>query len=154
HEVSTLRRHMQSRHKGAYIQWCKKNNFTSMLPNDVKARKKTVDGRTQSRLDKHLREQPPKQCTVPYSDEVFNEAAHQWLIETDQPIQALQHPSFKSMIDIAARATEGVRIDDLRNTREAIINTFKRNMTRLRDKLNVRICISVVKATAYSVFIE
>jgi hypothetical protein len=42
------------------------------------------------------------------------------------------------MIHVAARATNGVKIPDRRQTREAIISTFKQQLTALRDKLNVR----------------
>ncbi len=42
------------------------------------------------------------------------------------------------MIDIAARATNGVRIDNLRNTRQAIIDLFKKNLTSLRLRFKVR----------------
>ena len=54
-----------------------------------------------------------------------------------QPIQALEHPSFQNMIDIAARATKGVKIPNRKQTRDEIINTFKRNLSKLRDRLNV-----------------
>ena len=54
-----------------------------------------------------------------------------------KPLQALQHPSFKEMIDVAARATNGVKIDNLRNTREGILREFKRNVTSLSKRLNV-----------------
>lgn len=55
-----------------------------------------------------------------------------------QPIQAFEHPSFKNMINIAARATNGVKIPDRRQTRQAIIDTFKRQLAALCDRLNVR----------------
>ena len=41
------------------------------------------------------------------------------------------------MINIAARATNGVKIPDRRQTRQAIIDTFKRQLVALRDRLNV-----------------
>ena len=52
-------------------------------------------------------------------------------------MQALEHPAFKNMIDIAARATKGVKIPNRAQTRSEIIKLFKRNMTRLRERLNV-----------------
>jgi hypothetical protein len=48
-----------------------------------------------------------------------------------QPIQALEHPSFKKMIQIAACVTNGVKIPDHKVTRKYIINLFKRNLTDL-----------------------
>lgn len=42
------------------------------------------------------------------------------------------------MIDIAARATDGVRVPNRKQTRRAIIETFKRNLTKLRERLNVQ----------------
>ncbi|KIL63845.1 hypothetical protein M378DRAFT_11915, partial [Amanita muscaria Koide BX008] len=55
-EVTTLRRHMEAAHKGAYLKWAEDHTFTSMLPKDTKRRKleAKVDGQTQ--LDSHLRE--------------------------------------------------------------------------------------------------
>ena len=42
------------------------------------------------------------------------------------------------MINIAARATNGIKIPDHRHTRQAIINKFKQQLAALRDRLNVR----------------
>ncbi|EIW52843.1 uncharacterized protein TRAVEDRAFT_134726, partial [Trametes versicolor FP-101664 SS1] len=141
-EVSTLRRHLQACHKGAYLAWCEANEFISMLPKDTKARKERAaleaTQKSQSRLDDHFKDGPAKNVrVVPYSDEFFSAAAQEWLRQTDQPLQALQHPSFHAMIDVAARATNGVKIYNLRNTRRAIIATFKNNLTNLGKRLNV-----------------
>ena len=54
-----------------------------------------------------------------------------------QPIQAFEHESFQNMIHTAARATNGVKIPDRRQTRQAIIDKFKQQLTALRDRLNV-----------------
>jgi hypothetical protein len=54
-----------------------------------------------------------------------------------QPIQAVDHPSFKKMIDVASRATKGVIIPGRKATRTEIIGLFKKQMARLRDCLNV-----------------
>ncbi|KAG2363975.1 hypothetical protein BDR07DRAFT_1281009, partial [Suillus spraguei] len=95
-----------------YIKWAQANKFTSMLPSDTKCHKldaaATAD--TQAQLDGHLRKQEPKDCVVPYSDALFREAAIQWLIEMDQPIDAINHKGFKYMIDVAVHATNGVQI--------------------------------------------
>ncbi|KAG2362234.1 hypothetical protein BDR07DRAFT_1376667 [Suillus spraguei] len=60
----------------------------------------------------------------------------EWLVATDQPIQALQHPKFREMVDIAARATNGVKIPKRQATRAEIMRTFKNHLTRLRNTLN------------------
>ena len=56
---------------------------------------------------------------------------------TLQPLQALQHPAFQEMIHVASHATNGVKIDNLRNTREGILREFKHNVTVLSKRLNV-----------------
>jgi len=58
-----------------------------------------------------------------------------------QPIQAFEHPSFRNMIDIAARATNGVTIPNRKVTREEIMNMFKNQLTRLKERLNVSLAI-------------
>ena len=55
-----------------------------------------------------------------------------------QPIDALTHPKFKEMIDIAARATQGVNLPNRDQTREAIIKLFHDQMTQLKIRLHVR----------------
>ncbi len=57
-----------------------------MLEKHVKARKanRKAEFEKQARLDEHLRPLPEKKRVVPYSDELFNEAAREWLIDTDQ----------------------------------------------------------------------
>ncbi|KIJ97876.1 hypothetical protein K443DRAFT_104908, partial [Laccaria amethystina LaAM-08-1] len=62
----------------------------------------------------------------PYSNALFREAAIEWLIATDQLIQALDHPHFKRMIDIAACATKGVKIPTCKATHKHIIKLFKK----------------------------
>lgn len=96
-----------------------------MLPGDVKARKKKAE-RNQQAIDAHLTERKLAERVMPYSDKLFKKAAIAWLVATNQvrlyscmrqhnliffikPIQALEHPKFKEMIDIAARATNGVK---------------------------------------------
>lgn len=67
-------------------------------------------------------------CSVLISNIIFT---------TCQPIQALEHPKFKEMINIAARSTEGVHIPGRKATRTEIINLFKQQLSRLKEKLNV-----------------
>ena len=53
-----------------------------MLPDDAKARRQSTGNQLQQTvLDGHLEERP---VVIPYSDTLFQEAAIQWLIETDQ----------------------------------------------------------------------
>ncbi|KAG2131172.1 hypothetical protein BD769DRAFT_1355454, partial [Suillus cothurnatus] len=47
---------------------------------------------------------------IPYSNQLFQKAAIQWLIATDQPIQALQHPRFKEIVDVTFHATQSIKI--------------------------------------------
>ena len=42
------------------------------------------------------------------------------------------------MIETAARATNGVKIPNGRETRQVVINTFKEQLTALRARLTVR----------------
>jgi hypothetical protein len=44
------------------------------------------------------------------------------------------------MIEVAARATRGVKIPGRKQTRQSIINMFKKQMQALRDRLNVCLC--------------
>jgi hypothetical protein len=41
------------------------------------------------------------------------------------------------MIDVAARATDGVQIPGRKATRTEIMNLFKEQMSRLKERLNV-----------------
>lgn len=102
-----------------------------MLPQDSKRHCEEASLQSQSSLDSHL---VPKDRVVQYSDSAFREAAIRWLINTDQPIHALQHPDFKMMIDVASRAptTAGVKIPSHGKTREVIIDLFKASLSDLR----------------------
>lgn len=57
-----------------------------MLPEDAKTRRKEALEKTmeQSQMDEHFRPVDPNDKPVSYTDDVFKEAAIQWLIETDQ----------------------------------------------------------------------
>ena len=108
----------------------------------------------QTQVDEHFHAIDPNNKPVHYMDEVFKEAAIQWLIETDQvyliiysnisshrhrqPISAFEHPSFQHMIHVASHATRGVKIPNRKQTRDEIIALFKMQMTKLKDRLNVR----------------
>ncbi|KAF7344634.1 putative AC transposase [Mycena venus] len=163
-DVSTNRRHYAKFHKTEYHAWCKTNDFESKLKEDVEARQKAQKAEelkkkilTQQSLDPHLREKPAR--PAPYTDELLLDAAIQWLIATDQvstsslcyhlltllqqPIDALTHPKFKEMMDIAARATEGVNLPNSAQTRDAIIKLFHDQMNKLKIRLHV--CILLYK---------
>ncbi|KAG1868963.1 hypothetical protein DFJ58DRAFT_653624 [Suillus subalutaceus] len=79
------------------------------------------------------------ECGIPYSDKLVKKAAVEWLIATDQPIQALEHLKFKEMIDVASCTTQGVKIPGHKATRAEIMQMFKNHLIRLKAKLNVYI---------------
>ncbi|PPQ83822.1 hypothetical protein CVT24_012453 [Panaeolus cyanescens] len=51
--------------------------------------------------------------------------------------EAFEHPVFKRMIQLAARATRDVNIPSRKQTRSQILNTFKEQMKGLSERLNV-----------------
>ncbi|KAF8546323.1 hypothetical protein OG21DRAFT_1427306 [Imleria badia] len=110
-EISTLQRHLQSCHRAEYVKWAKDNDFTSMLLNDQKSQKEDLQPARQTQLDGHLRP-----STLKYSDKCFCAAVVEWLMNTDQPISALKHPSFKKVIEVAAQATNGIKIPSRKYT--------------------------------------
>jgi hypothetical protein len=69
-----------------YRKWCQENNFQSMLPDDAKARRteQLETTTTQTAVNDHFSTQKPEDKPKSYSDVLFEEAAIQWLIETDQ----------------------------------------------------------------------
>lgn len=128
-----------------------------MLPSDVEDRKIKAKI-TQRSLDEHLVHEKLSERVLSYTDQRFRSAAIEWLIATDQvchlnieisanfsdiifdyeqPIAALEHPKFKDMIDIASRATNGVKIPNRKATRLAIIRMFKSQLSNLKKRLNV-----------------
>ncbi|KAJ7804259.1 hypothetical protein B0H14DRAFT_2383867, partial [Mycena olivaceomarginata] len=141
-DPSTVRRHLASTHAPEYHKWCAKQGLylalQQMSRNGSKLRAAAdaeVKRLHQQTLEPHLREKPER--VIPYSDELWREAALEWLIATDQPVSALNHPKFKTMIDIAARATNGVIIPGMRSTREEIMKLFHEQMDKLRTRLHV-----------------
>ncbi|KAF8346629.1 hypothetical protein F5887DRAFT_883096, partial [Amanita rubescens] len=138
-DTTTLRRHMQAAHTSFYRRWCKNNDFKSMLPDDTKARRAALlEDQTlrQTEVDEHFTTLKPEDKPQPYSDKLFEEVAIRWLIETDQPLQAFEHPTYREMIEIAARAPRGVNIPGRKRTRAVIIKTFKDQMKALGERLN------------------
>ncbi|KAG1868057.1 hypothetical protein C8R48DRAFT_544498, partial [Suillus tomentosus] len=128
----TLRRHAEAKFPGKYRKWAKEHSFESMLPGDIKARKDK-----QQSINAHLTERKLTEKVVSYLDKLFKQAVIEWFVATDQPIQALEHPKFKEMIDVAARATNGIKIPGRKATRAQIVRTFKAHLTGLRNRLNV-----------------
>ncbi|KAJ7651791.1 hypothetical protein B0H17DRAFT_958304 [Mycena rosella] len=144
YDPSTVRRHLAKYHKPEYHAWAKEENFESKLSDDVKARKQAAEAAAakekflrQQTLDSHLKEKPARPAA--YTDELWLDAALDWLISTDQPIDALTNPKFEVMIDIAARATEGVTLTGRAQTRAEILKLFHEQM----DKLKIRLHVSV-----------
>ncbi|KAG2098456.1 uncharacterized protein F5147DRAFT_557572, partial [Suillus discolor] len=138
-DLSTCRRHLEKDHELTYNKWAGENSFDSMLLKAVaKRRNDTLKASaSQTGLDNHLHERPKAERILPYSDKLFREAATEWLIATDQPIQALDHPNFHKLVDVASRATNGVKIPDRKVTRAEIIAMFQKQMKHLRERLNV-----------------
>ena len=126
-----------------------------MLPGNVKACKEKAE-HAQQTINLHLTERKLAERVLPYSDKLFRKAAIEWLAATDQvnlhyslmgivteawcvkPIQAFEHPKFKEMIDVAARATNGVKIPGRKATCAEIMHIFKNHLTKLKKTLNVR----------------
>ncbi|KZP20667.1 hypothetical protein FIBSPDRAFT_742018, partial [Athelia psychrophila] len=125
-----------------YNAWCASTGTESKLPQALKSKREAAADANaaleQATLDSHLRNIHVKQKTIVYSDAEFRAASIEWLVSTDQqPIQAFEHPSFKRMIDVAARAVNGVIIPNRKATREEIIDLFKRQLTKLKERLTV-----------------
>lgn len=58
-----------------------------MLPDDARERKRADAAQSkveQTHVDSHFQKLEPGEKEAPYSDELFKEAAIQWLVETDQ----------------------------------------------------------------------
>ncbi|KZT01806.1 uncharacterized protein LAESUDRAFT_663215, partial [Laetiporus sulphureus 93-53] len=120
---------------------CDNNDFISMLPKNTKCSRNEAKVFEQTCLDSHLTERPHKEYIMPYSDALFREASIEWIIATDQPIQALEHASFKKMIDVAAHATNGVEISNCKQLCHQVIDMFKRQMMKLWERLTVCFCL-------------
>jgi len=60
-----------------------------MLPKDSKSRRQATMKDTQQRLDPHLEEKRPVERVIPYTDDLFRNAAIEWLVSTDQVNKAV-----------------------------------------------------------------
>ncbi|KDQ54448.1 hypothetical protein JAAARDRAFT_135739, partial [Jaapia argillacea MUCL 33604] len=116
-----------------YLAWAAQHNFISMLPNDAKAQKDLKDAalKSQSTLNGHVHAQDPSERVIPYSNEAFKSAAIQWLVETDQ------HPAFHTMINLASRAKNGIKIPHWKATQCEILRLFSQYLIDLKQHLNV-----------------
>jgi hypothetical protein len=99
-DASTCRRHCESKHavnpthfwkrdarslpaQGKYRNWCKKTGFESKLAGDIAARKLKLE-QSQRTIDSYLVEKNFPDGTASYSDDLFQQAAIEWLVATDQ----------------------------------------------------------------------
>ncbi|KIL55997.1 hypothetical protein M378DRAFT_90015, partial [Amanita muscaria Koide BX008] len=124
--------------QGKYRLWAKSANFESKLPGDVKKRKAAMEVVVRT-LDQDLKEKKAKECAITYSDSLFRQAAIEWLIATDQPINVFEHPKFKFMIEVSSQATRGicVKIPSGKTTQAEIKRMFGKTMTDLKQRLSV-----------------
>jgi hypothetical protein len=53
-------------------------------------------------------------------------------------VAAFEHPAFQDLIHIASRATRTINIMSRKQTRTEIISLFKVQMSKLKERLNVR----------------
>ncbi|KAJ7233817.1 hypothetical protein C8J57DRAFT_1090241, partial [Mycena rebaudengoi] len=67
----------------------------------------------------------------------FLDTVLEWLIITDQLVVALEHPKFKTMINIAAHVTNGVKIPGRNLTCTKIMKLSHDQMDKLRMCLQV-----------------
>ncbi|KZS86735.1 hypothetical protein SISNIDRAFT_420588 [Sistotremastrum niveocremeum HHB9708] len=136
-DYSTRRGHMERFHREAYLAWCKANTFLSMLPKDSKARREGQKGGKQTSLNENWEGQQ-RDVVIPYTHQTFIDVAREWLISTDQPLSAMDHPKFREMIHTAARAKNGVKIPRHQDVRKGILEAFRRQMREMKKRLSVR----------------
>ncbi|KAH7884277.1 hypothetical protein F5I97DRAFT_1792655, partial [Phlebopus sp. FC_14] len=87
-------------------------------------------------LDDHVRKIIPSEWIILYLDKLFQEVVIEWLISTNQSIQAIDYLSFRNMIEIVSCATKGVIVLNHKTTHAEIISIFKRQMSHLKEHLN------------------
>ncbi|KAF6742591.1 hypothetical protein DFP72DRAFT_830399, partial [Ephemerocybe angulata] len=113
-----------------YDKWCERTGFTTMLPKAVASKgcsietQRPMPSKPSTATSFPIQPAPMSSSTV---SALFQQAAEEWLIMTNQPIDALSHPKFHELIQVAAaRATDGVTIPEKRAVRESIIRRFSR----------------------------
>ncbi|KAI5983201.1 hypothetical protein EDD15DRAFT_2179423, partial [Pisolithus albus] len=81
-EASTLRRHMQAKHK-ICIDFLRASSLLCVSTSDRQFSRPSISTTlsTQPSLDTHV---IPKEQVLHYSESAFREVAIRWLIETDQ----------------------------------------------------------------------
>ncbi|KAF8574103.1 hypothetical protein K439DRAFT_1373364 [Ramaria rubella] len=141
-EVTTLQWHIEANHKGAYEKWVRETPGTKKkLPKHLKQLRmeatRVTNDLPQSALTDHFGPAPPAEIIIPYSDEQLKQAAMEWLIATDQPIQALEHPKFVEMIEVAARAKNSVKVPTGKATRKGIMLLFRQHLHDVKSCINV-----------------
>lgn len=100
--------------QGSYLNWVENNRFQSMLPKDTRRHRDTAAAAAageQTRLNSHLRELPPKERVIPYTDDLFHRAAMAWLVSTDQ-VSGLYHNSSVAYMNLTT-ANSGVSAPSL-----------------------------------------
>lgn len=134
------------------------NKFESKLPADIAARKKALSevAEQQKTLDANLVNMPKKDRVIAYTELTFRRATIEWLIATDQvstlgicsakypdffqPLDAVEHPTFVNMIQVASRATNGVTIPSRKVARNEIIRMFHEQISALKDLFVSHLC--------------
>ncbi|KAJ7825636.1 hypothetical protein B0H14DRAFT_2368857, partial [Mycena olivaceomarginata] len=53
------------------------------------------------------------------------------------PLSAIEHPKFQEMIDIASRATNGVKLFGRKSARDEVIDMFTEQLSNLRARFRV-----------------
>ncbi|EKM48856.1 uncharacterized protein PHACADRAFT_202308 [Phanerochaete carnosa HHB-10118-sp] len=127
-DITNLQRHIETKHL--------KNNFESKLRGDINERKASLETikLEQKTLDTHLQDMPKEERVIHYSELVFKWIAMEWLAETDQPIGALEHPAFHCMIQVAAQATNSVKIPNQKAACKEILERFYEQMAGLKAR--------------------
>ncbi|KAF8189275.1 hypothetical protein K438DRAFT_1441640, partial [Mycena galopus ATCC 62051] len=107
-----------------------KNTFKSKLKEDISARKQGAADAEEAKaklhqqtLDPHLRDKLEK--VVSYSNSAFRDATLEWFIAANQPINPLNHPRFRELINPASRAPDGIKIPGRKASWDEILNLFQ-----------------------------
>ena len=80
---------------------------------------------------------------TPYSDAAFLRATTRFIIDTNQSLRVTEESSFKDMIDLAARAKNGVTVPSRKTVRKDIITCWKESVASIKGDLKVRVHQSI-----------
>ncbi|GJJ10728.1 hypothetical protein Clacol_004955 [Clathrus columnatus] len=72
----------------------------AQIPQDKVKAEQLKTTASQTMISDHFSSTPPKAVVMPYSHSLFKQVALEWLIASNQPIQAFEHPKFKEMINV------------------------------------------------------